>query len=136
MAESPRHADVQFEKTDIRGTPVLRFVIALGFAIAAVVGLLLFLYRGLASYLASLQPPPPIMQFEADRRPPLPRLQAHPADDLAKVRAEEKATLESYGWVDRDAGVVRIPISEAMKLIAARGLPEPSPAKPAEVNKK
>jgi topoisomerase IA-like protein len=38
--------------------------------------------------------------------------------------------LESYGWVDKDKGVVRIPIEEAMRLIAERGLP---PTPPAEV---
>ena len=30
--------------------------------------------------------------------------------------------LDSYGWVDKDAGVVRIPIEEAMKLTVERGL--------------
>ena len=31
--------------------------------------------------------------------------------------------LDSYGWVDKNAGVVRIPIDEAMKLTLERGLP-------------
>ena len=31
--------------------------------------------------------------------------------------------LDSYGWVDKNAGIVRIPIDEAMKLTLQRGLP-------------
>jgi hypothetical protein len=48
------------------------------------------------------------------------------------LRAHEKQVAESYGWVDQGAGVVRIPVSEAMKLIAQRGLPvrDASPVPP------
>jgi hypothetical protein len=31
--------------------------------------------------------------------------------------------LEGYGWVDREAGVVRLPIERAMALVLERGLP-------------
>jgi hypothetical protein len=130
MAE-PRHPDIDFEKTDIRGTPVLRFVIALGIAMVVVGFLLLAFYRAMASYLVARQPPPPILQFDADRKPPLPRLQPDPPAELAKVRAEEVDRLESYGWIDRDAGVVHIPVDQAMKIALERGLA----AGPAPVSK-
>jgi hypothetical protein len=55
---------------------------------------------------------------------PEPRLQATPGADLKTLRAEEERELSSYGWVDRSAGVVRIPIDRAMELIMQRGLPE------------
>ena len=35
---------------------------------------------------------------------------------LAELRAAEASELDSYGWVDQGKGVVRLPISEAMKL--------------------
>jgi hypothetical protein len=54
--------------------------------------------------------------------PPEPRLQDHPREDLATLRAQEDADPHSYGWVDRNAGVVRIPIEQAMKLTLERGL--------------
>jgi hypothetical protein len=38
------------------------------------------------------------------------------------MRAEEDRPLTTYGWVDRDAGIVRIPMEEAMKLVVSRGL--------------
>jgi hypothetical protein len=55
--------------------------------------------------------------------PPAPRLQARPILDLQALRAEEAGALQSYAWVDRDGGVVRIPIERAMALLAERGLP-------------
>lgn len=34
------------------------------------------------------------------------------------VLGQQRAVLESYGWVDRDRGVVRIPIQQAIDLVA------------------
>lgn len=64
---------------------------------------------------------------------PEPRIQSDPADDMARLRAEQTAVLQSYGWVDRDAGIVRVPIALAMKLVLDEGLParEPGFASPA-----
>jgi hypothetical protein len=66
--------------------------------------------------------PPKIASERADF--PEPRLQIQPQDDLEKLRATENAELNSYGWIDRKGGVVRIPVERAMQLIAERGLPE------------
>ena len=35
----------------------------------------------------------------------------------------QDAALRSYGWVDKNAGIVRIPIDEAIRLTLQRGLP-------------
>ena len=58
--------------------------------------------------------------------PPEPRLQTNPREDLRELRDAEQDTLTTYGWVDRNAGIVRIPIDEAITLTLQRGLPEPS----------
>lgn len=55
---------------------------------------------------------------------PEPRLQIRPGDDLAKLQARDEAELNSYGWIDKPAGVVRIPIERAMQLLVERGLPD------------
>ena len=55
---------------------------------------------------------------------PQPRVQVRPAFDLEKLRVAEDAQLNSYGWANRDAGVVHIPIHRAMQLILERGLPD------------
>jgi hypothetical protein len=57
------------------------------------------------------------------REPPEPRLQVTPREDAAAFRAQEDAILNGYSWVDRDAGLVRIPIAEAMRLTVQKGLP-------------
>jgi hypothetical protein len=42
---------------------------------------------------------------------------------MTALYASQNAKLNCYGWVDRSAGIVRIPIDQAMDLIAQRGLP-------------
>ncbi|MHC4339244.1 MAG: hypothetical protein ACYSX0_03380 [Planctomycetota bacterium] len=45
-----------------------------------------------------------------------------PEEILAEMRTEETEKLTTYGWVDREKGIVRIPIEEAMqKLIEEAG---------------
>jgi hypothetical protein len=41
---------------------------------------------------------------------------------LAGFRAEQRAALTSYGWVNKEAGAVRIPIARAKQLLVERGL--------------
>ena len=53
---------------------------------------------------------------------PEPRLQTDPPDDLVKLRAREEKELDSYYWIDRDKGIVHIPIDQAMKQVLARGI--------------
>jgi hypothetical protein len=57
------------------------------------------------------------------QRFPRPNLQINPRDELLALDARDDAVLHSYEWVDREAGVVRIPIGRAMELLAERGLP-------------
>jgi hypothetical protein len=60
---------------------------------------------------------------QENRVPPGPRLQTNPREDMRELRAREEEILTSYGWVDKNAGIARIPIEEAMKLVLERGLP-------------
>jgi hypothetical protein len=57
------------------------------------------------------------------RLPTAPRLQTNPTADLQRLLEAENAKLNSYGWIDKSAGVIRIPIDRAMDLLAQRGLP-------------
>ena len=52
---------------------------------------------------------------------PSPRLIQDEADQLRQVDAEQRARLQGYRWVDRDKGVIAIPIGEAMHMIATKG---------------
>jgi hypothetical protein len=96
----------------------------------SLVGLFLLLLVSLLAmgwmfwYLAAREESSPAPWAAAERDlPPAPRLQADPARDLENLRKAEAAVLNSYGWVDRKAGIVRIPIERAMEVLAERGLP-------------
>lgn len=67
--------------------------------------------------------PYPIAVGQEPRLPEGPRLQTYPANEIYEFRRREQQQLESYGWADRAAGRVQIPISEAMRLTVERGLP-------------
>lgn len=53
--------------------------------------------------------------------PPQPRLQISPESDNRAYLEEEKKVLTTYGWIDRDKGVAKIPIDRAMDLLLSRG---------------
>jgi hypothetical protein len=65
-----------------------------------------------------LRVPSPIPQY------PSPRLQSDPAADMRKFREGELARLNSFGWDDRAKGVGHIRIDDAMRRIAAFGIPD------------
>jgi hypothetical protein len=97
----------------------------LGGVIVAVIAVFLMMWGLFGYYRASeLRRTEAISPLaDVSQIPPEPRLQVHGASDLKTFEAEENAVLQNYGWVDRQAGVVRIPIDRAMKLLAERGLP-------------
>jgi hypothetical protein len=89
-------------------------------------------YGLFSSEVASLKPSP---LPKPSQIPPEPRIQSAPLLDIQKLRAHEDAVLDTYGWVNRETGVIRIPIDRAMDLIVQRGLPvrtgtDPGPTVP------
>jgi hypothetical protein len=117
-------ADTHHETSDVNIRGILAF--GAGLLIAAVV--IHILAWLLFAYFASRESPLAAREFplaaeQQNRLPPEPRLQTDPKQDLADLRRREDALLGSYGWVDKNAGIVRIPIEEAMRLTVERGLP-------------
>ena len=117
-------ADTRHETSDVNIRGILAF--GAGLLIAAVVihllAWLLFAYfASRESQLAAREFP--LAAEQQNRLPPEPRLQTDPKQDLADLRRREDALLGTYGWVDKNAGIVRIPIEEAMRLTVERGLP-------------
>lgn len=53
--------------------------------------------------------------------PPSPRLQTQPFKDVYLLKQHEHELLSTYGWVDKNSGIVRIPIDEAMRLLEEQG---------------
>jgi hypothetical protein len=55
---------------------------------------------------------------------PQPRLQRTPPVDFMGMMQEERARITSYGWVNKDAGIARIPVDRAMEILVEKGLPK------------
>jgi hypothetical protein len=52
--------------------------------------------------------------------PPRPWLEVNETIDLAELHRREDVILNSYGWVDKKHGVVRLPIDRAMDVLVKR----------------
>lgn len=131
MAEE--NGKVRFEPKDINVPVVLS--VALGFLIALliIVALMGFPFFFFAHRRAreGATPAGPVTPSEA--LPPAPNLESSPYRDWKIARAQWEAELNSYEWVDRQKGIVTIPIDRAIDLLAQRGIPpSPKPATPME----
>jgi hypothetical protein len=129
MAETrftePHHDDhVHHERTDVNVSGVLLFAVGL-FVVAAVVHLLIWVLFGFFDSREAVRRAReyPLAAAQENQVPPEPRLQTNPREDMRELRDREDEVLTSYGWVDKHAGIARIPIEEAMKIVVERGLP-------------
>lgn len=121
--------EVHHEESDVNIRGIFAFAGALVVAAFLIHVLVWVLFRYFDARLARQGTPQfPLAIAQENRLPPEPRLQVNPRQDLADLRAKEDRTLNTYGWVDRNGGVVRIPIDEAIRLTLQRGLP----ARPSE----
>ena len=116
--------EVHHETSDINIRAVFGFGVAL---VVVAVGIHFFIWLLFGYFTAReaqrVPPAYPMAVSQGQRTPPEPRLQTTPREDLQELRASEDAALRSYGWVDKNAGIVRIPIDEAIRLTLQRGLP-------------
>jgi hypothetical protein len=126
--EAAAHPSPHHEERDVNIRAILTFGAGL-VVTAIVIHVLVWLLFVYFNAREAAQPPPeyPLAAEQEKRLPPEPRLQTNPREDLRELRAGEDEALTTYGWVDRNGGVVRIPIDEAMKLVVQRGLPARAP---------
>jgi hypothetical protein len=124
--EPSKHAsnpEIQYEKTDATVRPLYQFLFWIS-VITAITAVISFgILRALESWRENASVRPAMASPRDNQQPPEPRLQIREPLDLAKFRAEEASILSTYGVVDRDTGIYRIPIEEAMRLTLERGLP-------------
>jgi hypothetical protein len=122
MSELHNHG-VSSEERDINARAVTRFGIALTAIVTVSCFMLWFVFDQFSAREAARNTrPSTLIQQQGATQPPAPRLQANPPAELKQVREDEDAVLNTYGWVDPQHGVVRLPISRAMDLAAERGL--------------
>ena len=119
----------QHEETDVNIRGIFGFGagLTLVLIVVYVVVRLMFVYMDRQASTTAA-PDFPLAAGHETRLPPEPRLQTTPRQDLQQLRAREEEKLRTYQWVDRSAGIVRIPIDQAIKLTLERGLPSKTPA--------
>ena len=129
-ADEPRHTDVAFEGRDVEARSIYGYLLALGLATAAALFICVYILRFTLNYAASSQaPPPPSREAHQRELPPEPRLQGvpgHTTDPQQDMRDKLKADTEAnqkFAWIDESSGVAQIPVKDAMRIIAEKGLP-------------
>lgn len=122
IESDPRRGGTGFEARDAHVRAVFGF--AAGLALLCVLALLasLWIFSRLADQVDRRQRPlHPLATPDAP--PPGPHLQAHPSRDHDVFERQQRELLETYGWVDPAAGVVRVPVDHALELVLEEGLP-------------
>jgi len=121
----PRRAGAGYEKRDANAKWIFGIV-----AFLLVSGLIMhFVLAGVMERLGKT--PYPTDELNGTRRGAetraqarnVPHLQIMSKEELTEFRTKEEAELNSYGWINRTSGVVRIPVQRAMDLLLQRGLP-------------
>jgi hypothetical protein len=131
--EEPRNDDVSFETADVHPATIYWYLGALAVAVILSYIVCIFVLRVTTKIAIDYDTQPPAIRQEMgssyDALPPEPRMQGvpgHPSDPQADLRnkiAADNAANDTTGWIDQNAGIAQIPVSEAMKIIAEKGLP-------------
>jgi hypothetical protein len=125
LGDDLRNPHVHHEPGDVNARALTKF----GLSMAALIVIFLVGLWGVFEYLKNREaelglPLSPSALVNVQKQPPEPRLQAHGAQDMLDMRADEDKLMHQYAWLDPDKGIVRIPVERAMELVAQRGLPE------------
>jgi hypothetical protein len=119
----PRNQDVHFERTDwsirISGSIIVGTLLG----VWIISGFVYLYFAYLAHNRAVSSPSPLPIEVRSNPMPPEPRLQASPREDLKAMRTREDWTLTHYSWIDKQKGIVEIPINSAIQIVAQRGIP-------------
>jgi hypothetical protein len=130
--QTPHHKDVSFEDSDIETKIIYRYLMFLALSVIATFAVCIFIERAAVNFSSEsetpMAPSREAMGSDFSALPPEPRLQGvpghgtDPQQDLRNMRQEAKSANESYQWIDKSAGIAQIPVSEAMKMLAEKGI--------------
>jgi hypothetical protein len=111
-----------YEQDDVNVRGIVRFGIVIAVAAVAAGTVLAIVLRWWTNGPLSvqIQVPPALVTPPAV---PGPGLDAAPETNLGSYLAKEHKRLDTYGWVDREAGIVHIPIEDAMRRLVQQGVP-------------
>jgi hypothetical protein len=121
--DAPQQAQAGYETRDAQAGATYRaglYILGTMFVVAAV---LVPAYWFLARRETRAQAPAASVIREQPRAaaPAFPKLVTAEPAVLAEFRGQEDELLNGYGWVEKDRGVARMPIAEAVRLVGQRG---------------
>lgn len=126
--ENPDHSAPGYEKRDVHTTPIYVYGIILLVLTVLSMGFIQWLFGAMKERIDQAQVPPAATLRVTQPAPPSePAFSMYPARTLAEFRQAEDAHLSTYGWVDRDQEITRLPVERAMTILLETGLP-PVPA--------
>jgi hypothetical protein len=131
---APSDVAAGHEVSDVSIRGLIIFLVGLLASLAAVVFAISWMFSFLSMRAQRSDSPPPPLAPLRTKGPPEPRLQETPALEMRKMREAEEAALTNTRWIDKQQGIVQIPIDRAMELIGQRGLPHWPAAKEADQN--
>lgn len=112
---------VRHEIRDANVPALTAFGAAIVLTIAAT---MLFCFVVFRIYQNTIPLGPPAAPYASSRQlPPEPRLQSSPRMDLENYLNTQRNEIDGYSWVDRQNGIVRIPVERAMELLLKQGFP-------------
>jgi hypothetical protein len=121
------HPETLHEENSVQFAPVLIFAVVMVIVSIATFLTVKIIERAFdTSWSRSEAPVSPLAQAQM---PPAPLLEVSPGQARIDLRAKEQEVINSYRWIDEKGGVVGIPVEEAIKLLAQRGLPVRDQAK-------
>jgi hypothetical protein len=126
--DAPVEPGAGYERRDANIAALLQFAFWLAVLLAVTLVGMKWTFDYFKRTEALGPPPSPLVKPDARVLPPSPRLQAQPHLELKDYCEAQQAKVNTYSWVDRQSGVVRIPVDRAMDLVLTRGLPARSPS--------
>ncbi len=93
-------------------------------------GFLLLLGLAIGSLQAIYYREVPVQKYPAPEEFPQPRVQTGQSQQLHRLEAAQTKLLSEYRWIDRDKGIVQIPIGRAMQILAGEGTQAYAPLAP------
>jgi hypothetical protein len=114
--------ETRHELSDLRPKNIAIFAVSLAVTILIVLWICYELFQHYSSVAMKTEVPPSPLSYTREPTPE-PHLLVVPGQELKAMRAAEDSMLNSYSWVDREKGIVRIPIGRAIDILAQRGLP-------------
>jgi len=123
------HDHAEFDK-DVNLKPILAFGAALAVSTLLSYVAVELMMKYLKSDAAAKDPKSEsrLLNANVSRVPPEPHLQEAPQRDMREMLAQQNGVLTSYGWVDKPAGVARIPIERAISILSRGEGAKPSAA--------